>query len=60
MKLEESSTYSRETLERLTNLLKQYEVLPWLNPVTNSISIKNFNFIQHQNRPFSQGPCCED
>ncbi len=59
MKLEETSApYSRETLERLMNVLKQYEVLPWLNPVTNAISIKDFNFAQH--RPFTQGPCREE
>lgn len=58
MKLEMSAPYSRETLERLMEVLKQYNVVPWLNPVTNSISIKNFNFAQH--RPFSQDSCQED
>lgn len=60
MKLEETSApYSRETLERLMKVLKQYEVTAWLNPATNAISIKNLNFAQ-QHRPFSQGPCQED
>ncbi len=45
MKLEElSAPYSRETLARLMKVLEKYEVLPWLNPVTNAISIKSFNF----------------
>ena len=55
MKLEDTSAYSRETLERLMLVLKKYEVLPWLNPVTNAISIKDFSFNQH--RPFTQEAC---
>jgi len=59
MKLEDmSAPYSRETLERLMKVLNQYEVMPWINPATNAISIKNLNFNQH--RPFSQGICQED
>ncbi|GIK83418.1 MAG: hypothetical protein BroJett025_00400 [Patescibacteria group bacterium] len=53
MKLEETSApYSRETLARLAKMLEKYEVLPWLNPATNAISIKDFSFMQH--RPFMQ------
>ena len=53
MKLEErTATYSRETLERLTKVLAKYQVLPWLNPATNSISIKELCFVQ--NHPFTQ------
>lgn len=59
MKLEDlSAPYSRETLERLTKLLKQYEVTAWINPATNAISIKNLNFAQH--RSFNQRPYCQD
>lgn len=55
MKLKDTSAYSRETLERLMEVLKKYEVLPWINPVTNTISIKEFNFNQH--RQFMQWSC---
>lgn len=45
MKLEETSApYSREMLARLMKVLEMQGVLPWLNPVTNAISIKSFNF----------------
>jgi hypothetical protein len=47
MKLKDTSAYSRETLERLAKVLEQYKVMPWLNPATNAISIKRFNFNQH-------------
>jgi len=58
MKLEDASAYSRETLERLAKVLKKYEVIPWLNPVTNAIGIKDFNFMQH--RSAMPQPCRQD
>lgn len=58
MKLEDTSAYSRETLERLMKVLAKYDVLPWLNPATNAISIKSSNFMQH--RLFTQESCSEE
>jgi hypothetical protein len=55
---ETRAPYSRETLERLTNLLKQYNVTPWLNPVTNSICVKSSNFSGHNQ--WSRGLCSKD
>lgn len=55
MKLEElSAPYSRETLARLMKVLEKYEVLPWLNPATNAISIKNFAFTDRHCLNFNQ------
>lgn len=59
MTLEETSApYSREALTQLMKVLEQYQVLPWLNPVTNSIGIKEFAFTFH--RPCTQESCQPD
>lgn len=55
MKLEElSAPYSRETLARLLKVLEKYKVVPWLNPVTNAISIKSCIFTDRHCRNSSQ------
>jgi len=43
--------YSKKALERLGKILKQYGVSPWVNPVTNSISIKRQSFDERQAYP---------
>ena len=45
-----AATYSKQTLERLSKILAQYELTVWVNPATNSIDIKNMNFMQAQKR----------
>lgn len=38
--------YSRESMERLKRILESQKVTPWLNPVTNTISVRKLNFIK--------------
>ena len=40
--------YSKETVERLRQVLSQYDVTLWKNPVTNSMSIKRFALVEQQ------------
>lgn len=60
---EMSAPYSKETLSRLMKVLEKYQVLPWLNPVTNSIGIKEFAFNMQKftiHRPCLQQSCQRD
>lgn len=38
--------YSRKSMKRLKKILESQRVTPWLNPVTNSISVRKLNFIK--------------
>lgn len=45
---EASVPYSRESLERLRKILEDYQVVPWIDPATNSMRVKKLAFYEAQ------------